>query len=415
MTANLILQPIAPNRGGDVPSWAPFLNDWMLSEGRRITEATAFVNALGVQLRLSGSPIRRIFLTVRTLNQNYAAWSIEWSERSAAHYRALFGTARDTVQFTGSPAAEVRATRQPMRRRLVDLQPRTDHRVLFELQSLGCTDYFAAPLPFSGDTTNFISFATDAEDGYSPADLAGVAALLPALGAVLESIERRHLESTLLSTYVGAQSAREILAGRVRRGDADCQLAAIWYSDLRDFTGLSERLERGAVVELLNSYFEIVESAVAARGGECLQFIGDAILAVFRAPEGGDPAPLCRDAWEAAGDMIANLPVTNTRRRRAQLPEIRLGLGLHVGRITHCNVGSPTRLAFNVIGPPVNFTARLQALCKTVGVPLLMSAEFAELIDAPTRLVGSYHFNGVPEARAVYAPVDANIEALSSS
>jgi adenylate cyclase len=70
-------------------------------------------------------------------------------------------------------------------------------------------------------------------------------------------------------------------------------------------------------------------------------------------------------------------------------------------------------LAFNVIGPPVNFTARLQALCKTVGVPLLMSAEFAGLIDAPTRLVGSYDFKGVPEARAVYAPVDANIEALS--
>lgn len=413
MTANPIIEPIAPIKGAAAPAWAAFLNNWMLTEGRRIIEATAFVNALGVQFRVSGSPIRRVFLTVRTLNQNYAAWSIEWSERTRANYRALFGTARDTVQFVGSPAAEVRATRQPMRRRLVDLQPRTDHRVLFELQALGCTDYYAAPMPFSGDTTNFVSFATEEEAGFSAADLAGLAALLPTLGAVLESIERRHLESTLLATYVGSQSAREILAGRVRRGDADCQMAAIWYSDLRDFTGLSERLGREALVELLNSYFEVVESAVAARGGECLQFIGDAILAVFRGPEDCDPRPLCRDAWDAATDMIANLPVTNARRRRAQMPEIRLGLGLHVGHITHCNVGSPTRLAFNVIGPPVNFTARLQALCKSVAVPLLMSSEFASQIDAPTRSLGTFEFKGVTEARVVYAPVDANIEALS--
>ncbi|MFY7961378.1 MAG: adenylate/guanylate cyclase domain-containing protein [Elsteraceae bacterium] len=413
MTANPILEPIAPTKGAEVPAWAFFLNNWMLTAGRRITEPAPFVNAFGVQLRVSGSPIQRLFLVVRTLNQNFSSWSIEWSERSPASYRALFGTARDTVQFVGSPAAEVRATRQPKRRRLIDLQARTDHRVLFELQALGCTDYFAAPLPFSGDAMNFVSFATEAPNGFTSEDLAGLAAIIPTLGAVMESIERRHLESSLLSTYVGAQSAREILAGRVRRGDADCQMAAIWYSDLRDFTGLSERLEREALVELLNSYFEVVESAVAARGGECLQFIGDAILAVFRGPEDSDPRPLCRDAWDAAADMIANLPVTNGRRRRARQPAIRLGLGLHVGHITHCNVGSPTRLAFNVIGPPVNFTARLQALCKSVSVPLLMSEEFAALIDEPTRLVGTFDFKGVSEARAVYAPTDANIDALS--
>jgi adenylate cyclase len=413
MTANPILEAISSAAGAAAPPWAAFLNSWMLTSGRRITEAAPFVNALGVQLRVSGSPIQRLFFAVRTLNQNFSSWVIEWSDRSPASYRALFGTARDTVQFVGSPAAEVLATRQPKRRRLIDLQPQTDHRVLFELQALGCTDYLASPLPFSGDAMNFVSFATEAPNGFTLEDLAGIAAIIPTLGAVMESIERRHLESSLLSTYVGAQSAREILAGRVRRGDADCQLAAIWYSDLRDFTGLSERLGRGALVELLNSYFEIVESAVAAHGGECLQFIGDAILAVFRGPEGSDPRPLCCHAWDAAADMIANLPVTNGRRRRAHMPEIRLGLGLHVGLITHCNVGSPTRLAFNVIGPPVNFTARLQSLCKSVSVPLLMSEEFASQIDAPTRLVGTFDFKGVSEARAVYAPVDANIETLS--
>jgi len=412
MIANLNVAPTSSMDDVAIPTWATLLNHWMITSGRRIIEATPFVDALGTQFHICGSPINRLFLTVRTLNQNYAAWSIEWNERSHSHYRALFGTARDTVQFVGSPAAEVRATRHPMRRRLTHLQPRTDHRVLFELQALGCTDYFAAPLPFSGDVTNFVSLATEAEHGFSVADRAGLAALLPTLGAVLESIERRQLETSLLSTYVGAQSAREILAGRVRRGDADCQMAAIWYSDLRNFTAISEDQDRDKVVELLNSYFEVVESAVAAQGGECLQFIGDAILAVFRAEPDADPKPLCRSAWAAAQDMIANLPVTNSRRRRAHLPEIRLGLGLHVGQIPHCNVGSATRLAFNVIGPPVNFTARLQALCKTVGVPLLMSADFASALDCPTRLVGHYDFKGVPTARDVYAPIDANIEAL---
>ena len=116
MTSKLKLEPTLPTREVAAPAWAGLLNSWMLTAGRRITEPAPFVNALGLQFRICGSPINRIFLTVRTLNQNYAAWSIEWSSESTASYRALTGTMRDTVQFVGSPAAEIRATRQPMRR-----------------------------------------------------------------------------------------------------------------------------------------------------------------------------------------------------------------------------------------------------------------------------------------------------------
>ena len=149
--------------------------------------------------------------------------------------------------------------------------------------------------------------------------------------------------------------------------------AAFWYSDLRGFTALSETLPTDQLLRLLNDYFENCAAAAAPRGGEILQFIGDAILIVFEIKDPARTAEVCRNALDAAIDAFDNIAVVNSRRRRAQLPVIEFGLGLHLGTVTHGNVGSPDRLAFNVVGPAVNMTARIQAMTKELQVPLLMS------------------------------------------
>ena len=101
-------------------------------------------------------------------------------------------------------------------------------------------------------------------------------------------------------------------------------------------------------------------------------------------------------------DAIDAMAVTNHRRKRAGYAQIEFGLGLHLGEVTHANVGAPGRLAFNVVGPAVNKTARIQSLTKEARVPLLLSAEFAALLKRPLRSLGRRDLRGVAGAHEVF-------------
>lgn len=115
---------------------------------------------------------------------------------------------------------------------------------------------------------------------------------------------------------------------------------------------------------------------------------------------------MCEAALDAAVDAFASIAVVNHRRRRAGQPEIHFGLGLHVGEVTHANVGSPSRLAFNVVGPAVNRTARIQGRTKDAGSPLLVSEEFAALVRQPMVKRGRWPLRGVAGEHDVFAPAD---------
>ena len=75
-------------------------------------------------------------------------------------------------------------------------------------------------------------------------------------------------------------------AGQIRRGHAETMHAAIWLSDLRGFTALSDRLPPEIVVDILNQYFDCQVPAIRKHGGEILKFMGDGLLAVFPIAEG---------------------------------------------------------------------------------------------------------------------------------
>ena len=115
---------------------------------------------------------------------------------------------------------------------------------------------------------------------------------------------------------------------------------------------------------------------------------------------------MCESALDAAIDAFDSLAVVNHRRRHGGLPLIEFGLGLHLGEVTHANVGSPSRLAFNVVGPAVNMTARIQSLTKETGEPLLLSKPFARLVKRPLRSVGEFDLRGVAGRQELFTPVE---------
>ncbi len=222
-----------------------------------------------------------------------------------------------------------------------------------------------------------------------------------------DAVNRRRIAATLLDTYISHRAGSRVLAGHIKRGDSEHIRAAFWYSDLRDFTPLNESLPPQDLIDTLNSYFGMVANSIMAHGGEVLQFIGDAVLAIFEcAPEEIDTRRACEAAFDAAQDSLVKAEAVNAERIVAGLPEIRFGIGLHVGDVTFGNVGNDTRLGFNVVGPAVDLTARLQTLSKQALVPLLVSSTFAALIDRALWSVGSFELKGVRDVQEVYTAAD---------
>ena len=380
--------------------------DWLLTEGRHIQNAVALIAELTGHLDAAGASIDRIRLTTTTLHPQLLAWGVFWDrDQGARPWTAEHGV-QNLDAYVGSPNQFVRDNRQSYRRRL-DAPPRPDdHPTLDDLRAESMVDYFALPLMYGTGISNVLTVATKSPAGFSDADLERITALSNLLAPLVELIATRRITLGLLNAFVGPHIGERILQGQVRRGDGDRIEAAFWYSDLRGFTALSETLPTDQLLRLINDYFEYCAAAAEARGGEILQFIGDAILIVFEIRDPEHKAAVCDSALDAAIDAFDSIAVVNHRRRRAGQPVIEFGLGLHLGTVTHANVGSPNRLAFNVVGPAVNMTARIQAMTKETGVHLLLSADFARLIDRQLRSVGKHDLRGVARAQELFTLAD---------
>ena len=368
---------------------------WIMIEGRHIGDPRALLEALAARLDAAGAGVDRLGFTVRTIHPQIAAWGCYWSRRGGSGiFEGRHGT-QNSDAYIGSPVQYVYEQRQPYRRRLDALDEQRDPALMHELRAEGMTDYYGLPLWLGSGEVNFMTAATAKPGGFSDDDLERIDALANLLAPLVEAIHARRMTLGLLDAFIGPRISGRILQGQVKRGDGDRIEAAFWYSDLRGFTALSESLPSEQLLQLLNDYFENCADAAAARGGEILQFIGDAILIVFEIKRPQDEAEVCDAALDAAIDAFASIAVVNHRRRHAGLREIEFGLGLHVGTVTHANVGAPGRLAFNVVGPAVNKTARLQSMTKQAGVPLLVSKEFAAHVRRPLRSIGHFDLRGL--------------------
>ena len=139
----------------------------------------------------------------------------------------------------------------------------------------------------------------------------------------------------------------------------------LWFSDLRDFTGMNERLEPSEVLELLNNYLQLVGDALGAHGGEILKFIGDGVMGYFPA-EDALFLPMvtsCRPERGAPADRATSRRPTR-RAPPAAASRCVSASACMSAPVTFGNVGTEDRLDFTVIGPAVNRAARLESLTK---------------------------------------------------
>jgi len=171
--------------------------------------------------------------------------------------------------------------------------------------------------------------------------------------------------------------------------------------DLRDFTRISDNWPRDDVIDLLNGYFDAMSEPIARHGGEILKFIGDGLLAIFPLSEPKACANLLHAVTEARQAMAA----LNEQNRETGRAPLNYGIGVHVGDVMYGNIGSRSRLDFTVIGPAVNMASRLEALTKQLGKTVILSRDFAEMVQGAFELehVGEHKVRGFNDPIELFA------------
>src|SRR5205085_2030633 len=211
--------------------------------------------------------------------------------------------------------------------------------ILIDLRNEGATDYLALPLTFLNGDVHASSWITKQPGGFSDMQVSAIRSLIPALSRYIEVIALRRIASMLLDTYVGTRAGERILGGQIRRGHTEMMHAAIWLSDLRGFTPLSDRLPPETVVDILNRYFDCQVAAIKEHGGEVLKYMGDGLLAVFPIDEYvGDSHEVCARVLKAARETRAGVEAMQYRIGDT-IERFRFGVALHVGPILYGNIG----------------------------------------------------------------------------
>lgn len=376
---------------------------WYVHEAPRIRSARELVRRTCERFVAHGVPLRRFTALLLMLHPDYFGISQRWS-RGSDEVKTSRGSYEiwNRPILQGSPYGEINRGAAALRRRLAGPHARIDYDVLREYAAEGCTDYVIMHLPFGDEGRHAAAFATDRPGGFTPAELRLIDAMLAHMARQSELLTLRYLTTTLLDTYVGRNAGERVLTGQIRRGSGETIRAVIWFSDLRGFTPLSDRLPRDTLIALLNGYFDCVGGAIAAAGGEILKFIGDAVLAIFPLGTGRGPAEAAQAALGAAQAARAGLAALRA------LPGgdgLDFGVALHAGDVMYGNIGTAQRLDFTVIGPAVNATARLQSLASTLGEPILVSAEIAAAVGAANlESVGRHALKGLAEPVEAFRP-----------
>ena len=208
----------------------------------------------------------------------------------------------------------------------------------------------------------------------------------------------------LLGKVVSPEIAARLLQSEAVLGGEEREVT-ILFSDLRNFTGLSERLSPQDVLALLNRYLDRMSAIVEEHHGVVDKFIGDAIMALFGAPV-ADPEA-ADHALAAAQAMELALRALNAELAAEGRPHLSLGIGINTARVVAGNMGSQRRLNYTVIGDGVNVAARLEALTKeaSYGTRILVSdsTRLAARAIHPFRAVGGVVIRGRKETVMAFA------------
>lgn len=381
------------------------VREWLIDGGRSSPVPGDMIDSLCRQLIGAGIPLFRVAFYIRTLHPDIFGRNFIWKPGEPIQIGTADHSIQDTPQFHASPISIVAREGREIRARISDPDS-SRWPIVEDLRAEGVTDYIALPIRYIDGSAHTTSWTTRQEGGFTDEQLDALRSILAPLARLIEVVSLQRKAATLLDVYVGNRAGEKILGGQIRRGHTESMNAAIWLSDLRGFTALSDRLPAETVVDILNHYFDCQVAAIKKHGGDVLKYMGDGLLAVFPIDEYvGDEKQVCSNVLEAAHESRASVadlqyPIGDAIER------FRFGVALHVGRILYGNIGGGNRLDFTCIGPAVNLAARLEKIAGRLNRTVVASAGFAGICAGGWDDLGEFPIAGFSRAERVYGLLD---------
>lgn len=200
---------------------------------------------------------------------------------------------------------------------------------------------------------------------------------------IAKSLKERDFLRDTFGRYVSPDIARRVLADRsaAALGGEEREVTVV-FSDIEGYSTMTELIPPKEVLGMLNTYLAAMNEIIDQHQGCIIEFLGDAILTVFNAPNdvpdhaevGVRCAIAMRERLEEMNRVWATQPIAEIW-RQAGKERLRARIGIHTGRVVAGNLGSHTRMKYGLIGDVVNVAARIEALNKKLSTTLLVSAD----------------------------------------
>jgi adenylate cyclase len=387
------------------------LAKWLAKVGLEGRTESALVEGFCRRALAAGLPLARAVVFIDTLHPIHEGRVFRWEHEKAEATIEEYG--RTTVgelaeRWRASPFFRMLADGESLRRWRIEAEGDVAFPLFSQFRAASVTDFVAIINRFSEDGVIgemdcfYAGWMTDRPDGFTDGEIAALDRLTPFLGLAVKAASLARIAETLVETYLGRDAGRRVLHGRIERGVADRIKTVLWFSDLRNYTRISDSAEPEQIIPLLNDYADAIVTAIHRHSGDVLKLIGDGVLAIFPAE---DRARACAAALDAAKEAREAVAALSARRFADGLPATEMYLGLHLGVVFYGNIGSKERLDFTVVGPAVNEVARIAAMCRSVDQPILISSAFAASVAKEQRRfasVGRFALRGVGKPQELF-------------
>lgn len=387
------------------------IGEWLVDQALSKPDIVHMFESACEQLYGAGVPLARARLAWPTLHPLFQAETVLWERGKKAGLEQFQHQVERTQDYLASPMFFMfEHNISVIRRNLDGPNKLIDFPILEELIEKGMTDYLTIRTQYNkSDDLGKISgvlvaWASDRPGGFSDDDVAALQKIQRRVAVACRTAIQSRIASNIVETYLGKQAGRQVLDGAIKRGDGQETQAVVWYSDLRDSTALGDTMAPEDYFDLLNDYYECTAGSAIKHGGEVLDFIGDAVLAIFPFPTEDDFPNAAEAATRALRDANMMHEELNAQRTASGRVPIRFGVGLNAGKVMFGNIGVQERLTFSVIGPTVNEVARIEALTKAAGTSALVTRNIAACEPGVWKTTGIHKLVGVAQELELFAP-----------
>ncbi|MEP0942550.1 MAG: adenylate/guanylate cyclase domain-containing protein [Rhizobiaceae bacterium] len=388
------------------------IGEWLIDQALAQPNIVDLFSQTCLRLTAAGVPLSRCRVMWPTLHPLFQAETVLWNRDTDTEFSQFAHQDNVTDEWLKSPMNFVLENRlNTLRRNLDGPNKMLDFSVLEDLAEQGHTDYLLIATSFNETQVRnsqmeggiIVMWSSDRPGGFSDDDLAALKKIQRRFAAACKNVVQNRIASNITETYLGKHAGREVLDGAIKLGDGRETKAVVWYSDMRRSTELADTMSPDDFLNLLNDYFECTAGPTIEFGGEVLDFIGDAVLAIFPFEDEDGKVEAIHNATLAMQKSMQCARETNERRQSEELTPFDFGIGLNIGKVMFGNIGVASRLSFSVIGPTINEVERIETLTKAVDAKALATQEIAAVTPEDWTSIGEFQLKGVAGKTELFA------------